>query len=149
MFGIAASSVQEIRSTDSMAGAANEIEHTNVPKVRHMLEWGHRTSYVVNAGMHFGLPATRPALVLILREARVAVLVDKIDRMTEVAGVHPLPRAFTGEERRWYSGLAYVDDSVIPVVQPSGFLTQEELAHLERAAEAGAARSEMQGAAQA
>ncbi|MGA8367726.1 MAG: chemotaxis protein CheW, partial [Candidatus Acidiferrales bacterium] len=87
MFAIAADSVQEIRSADSLAGAAHEIERPEIPKVRHTIERSHRTYYVVNAGAHFGLPTTRPALVLILRQLRVAVLVDRIERMTEISAV--------------------------------------------------------------
>jgi hypothetical protein len=132
MFAIAADSVHEIRSTDSLAGAANELENSGVPKVRHSLDRSGRTYYVVNAGMHFGLPVTRPALVLILRQFRAAVLVDRIDRMAEIPGVYPLPLAFTGDERRWYRGLAYLDDSVIPVVEPTGFLTPQDFHALDR-----------------
>jgi chemotaxis signal transduction protein len=133
MFAVAADSVQEIRSTDSLAGAANEIEHPELPKVRHTIERSGRTYYVVNAGTHFGLQLTRPALVLILRQFRAAVLVDRIDRMAEIPGVYPLPLAFTGDERRWYRGLAYLDDSVIPVVEPTGFLTPHEFQRLDQA----------------
>ena len=96
MFAIAADAVQEIRSTDSLAGAANEIENPEVPKVRHTIERGGRTYYVVNAGAHFGLPVTRPALVLILRQFRAAVLVDRIDRMAEIPAVYPLPHRVHG-----------------------------------------------------
>jgi chemotaxis signal transduction protein len=149
MFAIAAESVQEIRSTDSLAGAANEIDQQAVPKVRHTLEWNRRTCYAVNAGVHFELPVTRPELVLILRHMRIAVLVDRIDRMTEIPAVYPLPQAFVGKERRWYRGLAYIDDSVIPVIEPSGFLSAEEFAVLEGAMKAVAAQREMEGAAQA
>ena len=67
--------------------AANEIEQSEIPKVRHTLERSHRTYYVVNAGAHFGLPVTRPTLVLILRQLRVAVLVDRIERMAEISAV--------------------------------------------------------------
>src|SRR5580704_11646451 len=133
MFAIAADSVHEIRSTDSLAGAANELENSGLPKVRHSLDRSGRTYYVVNAGMHFGLPVTRPALVLILRQFRAALLVDRIDRMAEIPGVYPLPLAFTGDERRWYRGLAYLDDSVVPVVEPTGFLTPREFHGLDRA----------------
>ncbi|MGC2420899.1 MAG: chemotaxis protein CheW [Candidatus Acidiferrales bacterium] len=149
MFAIAADSVQEIRSADSLAGAAHEIERPEIPKVRHTIERSHRAYYVVNAGAHFGLPTTRPALVLILRQLRAAVLVDRIERMTEISAVLPLSRAFTGQERRWYRGLAYLDDRVIPVVQPSGFLTAEEFRRLDRAAKAAASHREMEGAVQA
>lgn len=133
MFAIAADAVQEIRSTDSLAGSAIEIEQTEIGKVRHTVERGRRTYFVVNAGMHFGLPVTRPLLVLILRQLRIAVLIDRIERMTEIFGVHPLPLAFAGDERRWYRGLAQVDDLVIPVVRPEGFLTEEEFHALDLA----------------
>jgi chemotaxis signal transduction protein len=149
MFAIAAESVQEIRSTDGLAGAANEIDQQAVPKVRHILEWSRRTCYVVNAGAHFGLPISRPTLVLILRHMRIAVLVDRIDRMTEIPAVYPLPQAFAGSERRWYRGLAYIDDSVIPVVEPSGFLSAEEFNMLDREIKPSAPQPEMEGAAQA
>lgn len=142
-FAIAADAVQEIRSTDSFAGAAVEFEQSEVRKVRHTVERARRTYYVVNAGMHFGLPVTRPTLVLILRQIRAAILVDRIERMTEISTVHPLPRGFAGEERRWYRGLAYLDDTVFPVIQPSGFLTADEFQRLDRA---HAAQREMEGA---
>lgn len=149
MFAIAAESVQEIRSTDGLADAANEIDQQVVPKVRHILAWSRRTCYVVNAGAHFSLPVSRPTLVLILRRMRIAVLVDRIDRMTEIPAVYPLPQAFRGRERRWYRGLAYIDDSVIPVVEPSGFLSAEEFSVLDRAIKPTAPQPEMEGAAQA
>jgi hypothetical protein len=149
MFAISADYVQEIRSTDSLAGAASEIENPELPKVRHTIERAHRTYYVVNAGVHFGLPVTRPALVLILRQFRAALLVDRIDRMAEISGVHPLPLAFAGDERRWYRGLAYLDDSVIPVVEPTGFLTPEEFQLLDRASKLAASQREAETAVQA
>src|SRR5271163_2066046 len=148
-FAISAESVQEIRSTDSLAGSASEIEHPAIGKVRHTLERAHRTYYIVNACAHFGLPVTRPTLVLILRQLRVAVLVDKIERMAEISAVHALPRAFDGEERRWYRGLAYVEDHVIPVIQPAGFLTLEEFQLLDGAAKTADSQREMEGAVQA
>jgi chemotaxis signal transduction protein len=138
MFAIAADSVQEIRSTDSLAGSANEMEQSEVPKVRHTIERNRRTYFVVNAGVHFNLPVTRPALVLILRELRVALLVDRIERMAEISAVYALPQAFSGTERRWYRGLAYVDDGVIPVIQPAGFLTLEEFQQLDQIENAAA-----------
>jgi chemotaxis signal transduction protein len=133
MFAIAADAVQEIRSTDSLGGSAIEIDQIEIGKVRHTLERGGRTYFVVNAGMQFGLPVTRPALVLILRRSRVAVLIDRIERMAEISAVYPLPLAFSGDERRWYRGLAQVDDLVIPVIQPDGFLTGDELRTLDLA----------------
>jgi chemotaxis signal transduction protein len=144
-FAVAAKAVQEIRSTDSLSGTANEIECLELGKVRHTVERARQTYYVVNAGIHFGLPVSRPTLVMILRGLRVAVLVDRIDRMSEISSTYPLPHAFTGKERQWYRGLAYVDDRVIPVVQPGGFLTEQEIQRLDSAAMAESAR-EFEGA---
>lgn len=147
MFAIAADAVQEIRSTDSLGGSAIEIEQIEIGKVRHTLERGGHAYFVVNAGMHFGLPVTRPALVLILRRSRVAVLIDRIERMAEISAIYPLPLAFSGDERRWYRGLAQVDDLVIPVVQAHGFLTTEELRTLDLALEGSVPQPSTEGAA--
>src|SRR5271154_1594115 len=148
-FAIAADAVQEIRSTDSLGGTAIEIEQAEVPKVRHLVERARRTYYVVSGCAHFGLRVTRPTLVLILRQIRAAVLVDSIERMADVATIHPLPHAFEGEERNWYRGLTYLEDRVIPVIHPGGFLTPEEFARLDRAAKSIEARNELEGAVQA
>jgi chemotaxis signal transduction protein len=131
-FAIAAESVQEIRSTDSLAGAASELDYQGVAKVRHIVERARRTYFVVNGCAHFHLPVSRPLLALILRDFRVAVLVDAIERMAEIPAVYPLPRAFAGEERAWYRGLTYIEDHVIPVIHPGGFPTRAELEHLDR-----------------
>jgi chemotaxis signal transduction protein len=145
LFAIAADSVQEIRSTDSL-GTAMEIEYQEIPKVRHTIERNHRTYFVVNACAHFGLRIVRPTLVLILRQVRAAVLVDKIERMTEIPAIHPLPRAFVGTECRWYRGLGYVDDQVIPVVSPTGFLTAKEFQQLDASMAEAASRESLEGA---
>jgi chemotaxis signal transduction protein len=133
-FAIAADAVKEIRSTDSLAGAAIEFESPEVPKVRHVIERGHRTVYVLNGCAHFHLPVTRPALALVIRQFRVAFLVDSVERIAEIPAVYTLPLAFSGEERTWYRGLAYIEDRVIPVVQPAGFLTREQFEQLDRVA---------------
>ncbi len=149
VFAIAADAVQEIRSTDSLAGSAIEIEQFEIGKVRHTVARGRRIYFVVNAGMHFGLPVTRPALVLILRKLRVAVLIDRIERMAEISSIHPLPLAFAGDERRWYRGLAELDDLVIPVIRPDGFLTEEEFRTLDLAVQGTAPQPPLDGAAPA
>ncbi|HKQ86739.1 MAG TPA: chemotaxis protein CheW [Candidatus Acidoferrales bacterium] len=145
-FAIAAHAVQEIRSTDSIAGAASEFGCPEVPKVRHTFERARRQYYVVNACAHFGLRATRPTLVLILRQLRVAVLVDRIERMTELPSVYDLPLGFSGEERRWYRGLTYIEDHVIPVVDPRGFLTPEEFRQIEGVPAPLSSSQELEGA---
>jgi chemotaxis signal transduction protein len=146
---IAADAVQEIRSTDSLGGAAIEIEQADLPKVRHLVERARRTYYVVSGCAHFGLRVTRPTLVLILRQIRAAVLVDSIERMANISKIHPLPRGFEGEERNWYRGLTYLDDRVIPVIHPGGFLTVEEFARLDQAAAVSGVVQPMEGVAQA
>ena len=148
MFAMAAEDVQEIRSTDSLAGAA-EIAEPMLEKVRHTMERAHRTYYIVNGCTHFGLRIARPTLVLIMRQVRVAVLVDRIERMSEIAAIYSLPRAFTGAERRWYRGLAYLDDHVIPVVAPTGYLTAEEFQRLDHQLNLSAAQKDLEGAVRA
>jgi len=147
-FAIAADAVQEIRSTDSLGGTAIEIEQAEVPKVRHLVERARRTYYVVSGCAHFGLRVTRPTLVLILRQIRAAVLVDSIERMADVATIHPLPRGFQGEERKWYRGLTYLEDRVIPVINPGGFLTVEEFGRLDQAAAVSIATQQLESAVQ-
>jgi len=44
-----------------------------------------------------------------------------------------LPKAFCHEERQWYRGLTSLDQSVVPVLAPEGFLTPEEMALLDAA----------------
>jgi chemotaxis signal transduction protein len=148
MFAIAADAVQEIRSTDSLASSAIEIDQIEIGTVRHTVERGRRTYFVVNAGMHFGLPVSRPMLILILRNLRVAVLIDRIERMAEVSAVYALPLAFSGDERLWYRGLAQVDDLIIPVIRPDGFLTEDQFRSLDAALQAAASQQMAEGAAQ-
>jgi chemotaxis signal transduction protein len=70
---------------------------------------------------------SRASLVLVLRDSPAAILIDRIEGLTEIATLQALPEAFRGEERRWYRGLALLEDRVLPVVNPSGFLTDQEL----------------------
>jgi hypothetical protein len=61
----------------------------------------------------------------------VAVLVDRIEEMAEMRVLLGLPRSFCGEERIWYRGLTVLGHKVVPVAEPRGFLTPEELRRLE------------------
>lgn len=131
LLAIAADSVAEIRSTDSLAGAAVELINSSVPKVRHTAQRGRSSYFVVKASLHFGMAATRPTLVFILRQTRIALLVDTIDRMAAIVKLYALPQTFCGDERQWYRGLALIDDVVVPVVDPTGFLTAAEIEMLD------------------
>jgi hypothetical protein len=55
--------------------------------------------------------------------------------MQDLAAIHALPAAFSGEERRWYRGLAVIKGKVIPVVNESAFLSKAEAVLLAAAAE--------------
>jgi hypothetical protein len=63
---------------------------------------------------------------MVLRSHPVAILVDSIDRMAEIEKILPLPRAFSGNERNWYTGLALMGELVVPVVNMPAFLTPAE-----------------------
>src|SRR5229473_2019581 len=130
-FVISAASVQEIRSTDSLGGAVVELDRPVLRKVRHIVERDSRSYYVVSGYEHFHLPLSRPTSVLILRNVPVAVLVDRIEEMAEMRILLALPRSFLGEERIWYRGLTVLGHKVVPVAEPRGFLTSEELRRLE------------------
>ena len=128
---IPAGEVLEIRSTDSLAGEASAFEAPEFPSIRHTIEREGALHYVVNLGALFGLARTRPTLVLFLRGAHCALLVDRIERMDAISWVFALPRAFQGLERSWYLGLALFEDSVVPMLNARGILPPKQLARLE------------------
>ena len=127
IFAVSSASVQEVRGVDSLSGAAKEISHPELRKVKHVVRRGENSVYVINAAMHFGLPPAPPALVFVLRRTRTALLIDGIEKMTTMTRLQALPMAFCHHERDWYRGLTALDQSVVPVVKPEGFLTAEEL----------------------
>ena len=51
--------------------------------------------------------------------------------MTAMTRLQALPLSFCHEERRWYRGLTALDQTVVPVVRPEGFLSDEELLMLD------------------
>lgn len=130
-FVISAAAVQEIRSTDSLGGTVVDLERPVMNKVRHIVERDSRSYYVVSGYEHFHLKQSRPTTVLILRGAPVAVLVDRIEEMAELRVLLALPKSFRGEERTWYRGLTVLDREVLPVANPLGFLTAQDLQKLE------------------
>ncbi len=133
LFAVSSASVQEVRSTDSMSGAATEISAPGLRKVSHVLRRGDRSLFIVNGAMHFGLHAAAGALLFVLRKTRTALLIDGIEKMTAMTRLQALPLSFCHEERQWYRGLAALDQTIVPVVHPEGFLSPEELALLDAA----------------
>ena len=127
LFAISSASVQEVRGIDTLSAVAKDISHPDFRKVRHFVRRGENSVYVVNAAMHFGLPPAPPVLVFVLRRTRTALLIDGIEKMTSMSRLQALPQAFCHEERGWYRGLTALDQTVVPVVKPDGFLTPEDL----------------------
>ena len=71
--------------------------------------------------------------MLFRSKTRTALLIDGIDKMATMTRLQALPLSFCHEERQWYRGLTALDQSVVPVVKPEGFLSPEELALLDAA----------------
>ena len=130
MFAISAAIVNEIQSLQGLEPLGSQPRQFG--KVRHTISReGHRY-WVVDGNIHFGMMPTHSTRVLLLGNSPVALKVDGIVRMTEVARVLPLPRAFQGEERNWFLGLALVDNTVVPVVNPESFLSHYDMLSLEQ-----------------
>ena len=123
-FAIAASAVEEIRSRDGLEPLASVRGRT--AGVRHTLERRGRSHFVIESDMHFCMLPTKLERVLVLRGNSAAILVGRIDRMHEIHTLYSLPRAFRGEERRWYRGLALLRDGVVPVIDPATFVDKAE-----------------------
>ncbi|HUL34356.1 MAG TPA: chemotaxis protein CheW [Candidatus Eisenbacteria bacterium] len=134
VFAISSASVQEVRAVDGIAGAVQEINEPTIPKVRHFFRRGESNLYVVNAAIHFGLRPSPASLIFLIRRSRTALLIDGIEKMTSMTRLQALPLAFCHEERNWYRGLTVLDQNVVPVVSPAGFLTSDELFQLDAAA---------------
>ena len=148
-FAIAAGAVEEIRGLEGLAPFAPPFKLRSLARVKHTLGRGKKTYFVVDAAAQFGIAAARDTRLLLLRHAAVAVQVENVARMAEIATLHALPRAFTGDERRWYRGLAQVGDDVLPVVAPEAFLTAAEISLLHASGAQNAAREVPEGAVSA
>jgi len=133
IFAVSSASVQEVRGTDGMTGLTSEINAPGVRKVRQVAQRGDQAFFLVNAAAHFGLAPSPGALIFVLRKTRTALLIDGIEKMTSMTRLQALSQAFCHEERHWYRGLTALDQAVVPVVDPQGFLTAEELALLDAA----------------
>jgi hypothetical protein len=125
-FAISAADVDEIRDASGLESLPPSYLGPKFAKFKHTLQREGRTYFIVDSNSHFRVPPTCHTRLLVLRGAPAAVLVDGIDRMTEIATLHPLPKSFTGEERDWYRGLAIVKEDVIPVVDARSFLSKAE-----------------------
>jgi chemotaxis signal transduction protein len=125
-FAAPAAEVDEIRDLHGLESIADATQRTSAAKVVATLERSGKTYFVVDAAQHFRQSASKGARLMVLRGQPIAVLVDSIDRMAEIGQTLPLPKAFCGDERRWYRGLVLVKELVVPVVQMASFLTAAE-----------------------
>ena len=132
LFALSSSSVQEVRGADSLSGGAHEISAPGIDKVRQFVRRGANTLFLVSGAAHFGLSAPHGILAFVLRNTRTALLVDSIEKMTAMTRLQALPLSFCDEERHWYRGLTALDQTVVPVVRPEGFLSDDELMLLDR-----------------
>lgn len=82
---------------------------------------------ILSAHALFGVRRQQGKRLLVLRPGRVAVRVDRVDRMIEAGAVRPLPRAFQGAERQWYLGYILEGEIVFPMLNPQT-LEREALA---------------------
>jgi chemotaxis signal transduction protein len=131
LFAVSSSSVKEVRAADSLTSTASEVSHPSLRKVKHVVRRGGKSLFIVSGALHFGLSPAPAALVFVLRHTQTALLIDGIEKMTTMTRLQALPQAFCHEERQWYRGLTALDQSVVPVVAPEGFLTSEEIDLLE------------------
>jgi chemotaxis signal transduction protein len=134
-FAIAASEVDEIRDMHGLTPASFANAPNSVRKIRYLLERERRTYHVVDASMHFQIVQSEASRILVLRGGLVALTADSIDSMTDIKAIAPLPRAFRGEETRWFRGVAVIDTAVVPVVNSKAVLTDGEI-EMARAASA-------------
>jgi len=130
MFAIGASAVNEVQSLQGLTALGHQPRQFG--KVRHSLVREGRRYWVVDANIHFGMMPTHSSRVLLLNSSPVALKVDEIVRMTEIAKVLPLPQAFHGEERNWYVGLTLMENVVVPVINPEVLLSHFDLTALEQ-----------------
>ncbi len=135
---ISAAAVSEIRGLEGLRSFSPGREYDCPDSVRYTMHRNGALYFVVDAARQFHLPPSvaksQPSRVMILRLAATAVLVDSTDRMAEISVLHALPQAFSGEERKWYRGLAMFGDDVVPVVNHLSFLSGSNLAALRSAA---------------
>ena len=130
LFAIDAAVVNEIQSLQGLQPLGAQPRQFG--KVRHTVTREGRRYWVVDGNVHLGMMPTHSTRVLLLDHSPVALKVDAIVRMTEIARVLPLPQAFHGEERHWYKGLALIDGTVVPVISPDSLLSHYDMTALEQ-----------------
>jgi len=132
LFAISSASVQECAARTACQAPRPKSVPPDFEKFATSCGVG-QVAFHVNGAMHFGLHAAEGAQLFVLRKTRTALLIDGIEKMTTMSRLQALPLSFCHEERQWYRGLTALDQTVVPVVHPEGFLSPEELALLDAA----------------
>ena len=65
LFALSSSSVQEVRSADSLSGGAATISAPSVDKVTQFVRRGQNTLFLVSGAKHFGLPVPEGILAFV------------------------------------------------------------------------------------
>jgi hypothetical protein len=73
---------------------------------------------IVSSHTIFGVVSGKEDRLLVIRPSRVAIRVDRVDRMIETGTILPLPRAFQGAESEWYRGLVLDGEIIFPILNP-------------------------------
>ena len=146
---IAAQAVEEIRNLEGLKPMPPGAVTPRLAKFKHLLVRDRKRYFVVDSNLHFRLFPSKATRLLVLRDSAAAVLVDHTERITEIGALHALPRAFQGEERQWYRGLAMIDGRVVPVIDPSAFMSKSEYTVLQAAVAGAEAAEKAKGAVSA
>ena len=149
-FAIGAKAVEKIESFDRLREVRLATGSPALSKVKHVMEHDAKTYFIVDGSGHLQMLPSRVNRVLLLRKTQIGLAVDAIERMAEITALHPLPKAFRGEERRWFRGIAFVQDAVLPVLNADALLSDDELVMAQSAlAKAARASGPLTGAATA
>jgi len=81
---------------------------------------------IVSSHTIFGVAAGKEERLLVIRPGRVAIRVDRVDRMIETGAILSLPKAFQGAESEWYRGLVLDGEIIFPILNPEAIRREGE-----------------------
>lgn len=106
--GIRAAALKEIRSVRRLSSKGDLSHQEEAPGC----------DVILSAGELFGVQTGPGGRLLVLRMKNIGVRVDQVERMVEIGKLYPLPKAFQGAERSWYSGITLAGDLIVPMLSP-------------------------------
>lgn len=148
-FAMPAAAVDEIRNLEGLSAFVVGQFNPKLAKVKSVLtrekKDRNKTYFVVDAASLFRIKPAKTGRVMVLRDSKAALAVERIDRMTQIASVISMPLAFSGEERQWYRGLALIHETVVPLVNPEAILSSGDVAVLDAMLQKSQAASDKTG----